>query len=199
MKKYNYSEIEKIGYRPFIRLMVKELNDNNIKPRAYTEFLYDEDDPEASFMGGIVENYNAVEFLKEIGLLNNGICPMCGRRPIDGKYTFTSGSNRDIKFSICKGCYRIGNQNSLNPDNKEGCFIATLCYGDYNSKEVIMFRNYRDTYLNKSFIGRIFIITYYLISPMIVRIIANHDFLIQFIKNYFLQKIYISLERRSKR
>lgn len=196
MKKYTYSEIEKIGYHPFIKLMVKELNDNNIKHRNNSEFYFDEDNPEVTFLGSIVDSIYALEFLKKIGLVDNGICPMCGRRPIDGKYTFTDGQNKNIKFNICKGCFTVGSQNSLNPNNKEGCFIATLCYGGYNSKEVIVFRSYRDTVLKKSFIGRILINIYYQISPKVVHLIRNHVGVIHFIKSCFLNKFYSRLDKK---
>ena len=52
---------------------------------------------------------------------------------------------------------------------KEGCYIATMVYGDYNSEEVIVLRNYRDTTLKNNFIGKYFIKIYYSLSPIFVR------------------------------
>ena len=46
-------------------------------------------------------------------------------------------------------------------NNKSGCFVATTVYGDYNAKEVISLRIYRDEVLSKSQLGKIFISNYY--------------------------------------
>lgn len=56
---------------------------------------------------------------------------------------------------------------------KEGCFIATACYGNYEDPNVLILRNYRDQFLSKKQIGRLFIRTYYLLSPELAAIIAK--------------------------
>lgn len=56
---------------------------------------------------------------------------------------------------------------------KEGCYIATCVYGSYDSPEVLILRKYRDNYLSKSVIGKIFIKTYYIVSPILVRLLGN--------------------------
>lgn len=48
---------------------------------------------------------------------------------------------------------------------KKACYIATAVYGDVDAWQVVKLRDYRDNILRKSFWGRIFIYTYYLISP----------------------------------
>jgi len=45
-----------------------------------------------------------------------------------------------------------------------GCYIATVVFNDYNSYEVLLLRRFRDLYLKKYFLGRIFINLYYKIS-----------------------------------
>ncbi|MFH4968738.1 CFI-box-CTERM domain-containing protein [Gaetbulibacter sp. M240] len=57
--------------------------------------------------------------------------------------------------------------------SNSSCFIATACYKDYYSKEVIFFRNYRDSRLSKSLIGRLFIFIYYNISPILYKPVFN--------------------------
>tara|TARA_R110000868_G_scaffold100129_7_gene275482 strand:+ start:6954 stop:7667 length:714 start_codon:yes stop_codon:yes gene_type:complete len=50
----------------------------------------------------------------------------------------------------------------------KGCYIATHCYGsDHPVTQTL--REYRDTTLNKFFLGRIFIHTYEVISPVLVK------------------------------
>lgn len=54
---------------------------------------------------------------------------------------------------------------------QSGCFIATAAYGSYDHKEVIILRAFRDQILEKSLLGRLFVRTYYLVSPPIARLI----------------------------
>lgn len=50
-----------------------------------------------------------------------------------------------------------------------GCYIATCVYGSYDCPQVWTLRRYRDEQLSYNVFGRIFIRTYYLISPVLVR------------------------------
>lgn len=59
-----------------------------------------------------------------------------------------------------------------------GCYIATTLYNDYEAKEVRVLRHYRDNFLNKYFLGRIFINIYYFISP----------YFLKFLKHKFINK-----------
>jgi hypothetical protein len=56
---------------------------------------------------------------------------------------------------------------------KKACYIATAVYGDVDAWQVVKLREFRDKNLLKNFWGRIFIYTYYLISPKLVRIFKN--------------------------
>lgn len=47
------------------------------------------------------------------------------------------------------------------------CFIATACYRDLYSPEVVILREFRDKVLSEYFFGRLFIKFYYLTSPLI--------------------------------
>jgi hypothetical protein len=116
----------------------------------------------------IISNTNAYNFLKANNLLNTGICPDCGEFPIDSKYTFTSGYNSDVKYNLCKDCYNTGKAMSINPANDQsGCYIATACYGDFNSPEVLFFRQYRDNVLIKNSLGKFLVRLYYIFSPKV--------------------------------
>ncbi len=50
-----------------------------------------------------------------------------------------------------------------------GCYIATAVYGSYDCPQVWALRRYRDYALTRTWYGRIFIHTYYVISPTIVK------------------------------
>lgn len=66
------------------------------------------------------------------------------------------------------------NSNSSTQKRSEGCYIATMAYGDYNHPKVMVLRRYRDNILAKSTYGRAFIKIYYWLSPKLVKILSNH-------------------------
>lgn len=75
-----------------------------------------------------------------------------------------------IKKTRVLNQFNWGKASSTN--NKSGCFVATTVYGDYNAKEVISLRIYRDEVLSKSQLGKIFISTYYLFGPHIAKFVV---------------------------
>jgi hypothetical protein len=50
----------------------------------------------------------------------------------------------------------------------DGCYIATMAYGNYDHPQVMELRNFRDQFLSKSMLGRSFIRFYYKYSPILV-------------------------------
>lgn len=59
------------------------------------------------------------------------------------------------------------------PEQKEGCYIATAVYGSYDAPEVIVLRRFRDESLKKSALGRAFIRAYYKFSPSVAERLKN--------------------------
>lgn len=70
-----------------------------------------------------------------------------------------------------------------------GCFVATACYGDYECEEVKEFRIYRDNVMLKSSLGRLFVSTYYFISPPIANLISKSEISKRIIRTVFLNNI----------
>ena len=54
-----------------------------------------------------------------------------------------------------------------------GCYIATMVYEDYDHPKVMVLRNFRDTFLTKYFLGRVFIRWYYRYSPSLVELLKD--------------------------
>jgi hypothetical protein len=77
------------------------------------------------------------------------------------------------------------------PDSS--CYIATACYKDTYAKEVIFFREYRDKVLSKYFIGRLFISTYYILSPRIYKSVFNSKTMSRRLKQ-ILDRVYSTLK-----
>lgn len=76
-----------------------------------------------------------------------------------------------------------------------GCFIATACYGNYNSTEVLVLRKFRDETLLKTFFGKIFVSFYYLISPFFAKLISKSDLLKKYTRKFFLDPIVAALKK----
>ncbi|MBO5321720.1 MAG: zinc ribbon domain-containing protein [Clostridia bacterium] len=57
--------------------------------------------------------------------------------------------------------------------SKKGCYIATCVYDSYNCPQVWTLRRYRDLCLKKTWYGKVFVETYYLISPFLVRVFGR--------------------------
>lgn len=67
----------------------------------------------------------------------------------------------------------------------DGCYVATAVYGSYDCPEVWTLRRYRDNQLAKTWYGRLFIHTYYAISPTLVKWFGNT----QWFKNMWRPKL----------
>lgn len=66
-------------------------------------------------------------------------------------------------------------EKKINPSS--GCYIATHVYGSYDSPEVIELRLFRDKYMRRTYIGRLFVRLYYTVSPfMVSRFGEYHSF-----------------------
>ncbi len=74
---------------------------------------------------------------------------------------------------------------------KKGCFIATSCYGDYNCREVMILRNFRDGHLEKNFFGSLIVKIYYLFSPVIADFLENKPGLKIIIRRTFLHLLVL--------
>ena len=76
---------------------------------------------------------------------------------------------------------------------KSNCFIATACYRDIFSEEVIFFRWYRDNKLQKTLIGRVFIKIYYTISPYFYKLLFDNPKASNKVK-VVLDKLFLKLK-----
>jgi hypothetical protein len=69
---------------------------------------------------------------------------------------------------------QISAQNSNNTSSSGGgCYVATCVYGSYDCPQVWTLRRFRDDTLASTWYGRLFIRTYYAISPTLVKMFGN--------------------------
>ena len=87
----------------------------------------------------------------------------------------------DFCDDFCDECYEEGydegyetarrnsRRSSTSGSSSDGCYIATAVYGSYDCPEVWTLRRFRDEVLRASVLGRLFIRSYYAVSPGLVR------------------------------
>ncbi len=96
----------------------------------------------------------------------------------------------DLYVELCKNLAKDAVENGLSGLKKElednnlineqtkkkgGCYVATCVYGSYDCPEVWTLRRFRDDTLDKTWYGRVFIKTYYAISPTIVKLLGDYS------------------------
>lgn len=136
---YSAKEINSISYQEWMEIIAKELNAAGFKGESYNiavgRFVknmaeYKVHDANTFFMGAI-NDANAMDYLKSIGLVNNGRCPMCGAVIKGVPSKFTDGMNPNLNFQICSSCRKKGQRMSINPSNNLGCVLAFILFPYY--------------------------------------------------------------------
>lgn len=64
---------------------------------------------------------------------------------------------------------------SVSNSSSDGCYVATAVYGSYDCPQVWTLRRFRDYTLAETWYGRVFIHTYYAISPTLVKWFGHTD------------------------
>lgn len=81
---------------------------------------------------------------------------------------------------------------------KEGCFIATACYGDYNHPKVIILRQFRDNVLSSTIYGRGLISFYYKHSPKLAERIKHKKWIKAIIRVLIISPIALIASKIKK-
>ena len=106
-------------------------------------------------------------------------------------------------FDMTTECRNYFNKNNtalrninsqLSSSSSDGCYIATMVYGDYDHPQVIVLRDFRDSYLKERNWGKRFIKFYYKHSPNWVAKLKNHKFVNCTIKA--ILDIFVSLWKK---
>ena len=82
-------------------------------------------------------------------------------------------------------------KNIATQKSKDACYVATMAYGSYEHPQVLELRKFRDEILAKTLAGRLFIKTYYFISPKLVMLLKDQKRVNTFIRKSLNQFIKI--------
>lgn len=102
----------------------KELNDAGFRQKFNGE-LSEYHPYEFTFGGDIASNPDAVDYLKRVGLLDNGKCPMCSVREDDLMYKLQNQFSGAI-FHVCKSCYKQYARQEQEKRAKGCCLVAVV-------------------------------------------------------------------------
>lgn len=98
-----------------------------------------------------------------------GICylgEMVGMKRDDGTYIVDLNKDPQLKQQL---------QEEESRRSGGGCYVATCVYGSYDCPQVWTLRRFRDNTLASTWYGRVFIRTYYAVSPTLVKWFGNTD------------------------
>lgn len=91
------------------------------------------------------------------------------------------------------------NKSSYSPTSKqqknEGCYIATMAYGDYNHPQVLTLRRFRDDVLLKNKFGRLSVKMYYFLSPKLVYLLKDFKAVNVFIRKILDRICYVLIQK----
>lgn len=77
-----------------------------------------------------------------------------------------------------------GTSGGAETSGQGGCYVATAVYGSYDCPEVWVLRRYRDQELIRHAPGRVFVHTYYAVSPHIVRAVGDKPWFNRFFRRH---------------
>ena len=108
--KYSSYQINNMSWQEWNETMAKELTAAGFKGRELVDGKWQDMGPVKAdfepefFISSNVGNVDRLNYLKELGLINNGRCPMCGKK-IDGTPgRYTNRFNPDYHYQICQNC-----------------------------------------------------------------------------------------------
>lgn len=117
--KYTRSSVRAMNPDEYRMALCNELNSAGFREHFNGDaFEYEPD--EFIFSGNIENDPKAVDYLKSIGLLDNGKCPFCCERE-DGLYVLQNLRN-GVSVHVCEHCYK---ERSIQGKRKRGCFCCS--------------------------------------------------------------------------
>jgi hypothetical protein len=110
-----------------------------------------------------------------------------------GGYTSEPLGFDDFEEEFCsRRCFDQFITRGYRPTKKEGCFVATACYGDYEHPVVKDLRIFRDGFLKNKAWGNAFINWYYDKGPKYAKFIEKKIIIKMLIRSLIIRPIHIT-------
>lgn len=114
MKYYLPSEVKQWSFEHYMRVLAQELDENGLPNDIFGSYSHLLDNliiakrslgysHNSAISIAQQMDYPAMRFAEEIGLLNNGRCPLCGA-VANGAYEWVGRDDRRRVLKICRGC-----------------------------------------------------------------------------------------------
>ncbi len=117
----------------------------------------------------------------------------CEVDPADGRLRVQNATTGAISTSAVPTDF-IGSEEAVGggDDDDDGfCFIATAAFGSPMAKEVYILRDFRDTYLMPTRLGRAFVAFYYRTSPPVADFLREHAMLRSAVRGTLLSEFQV--------
>ena len=102
--KYTSSYINSLSFDEYRGLIVKELNENGYRVSGNKEYEIKDYLPKNALILDAFDDPQALDFLKSLGLVDNGRCPFCGAPMSVSGYYWYDRRNPSKKVQVCYGC-----------------------------------------------------------------------------------------------
>ena len=119
--KYTKSQVRDMSPMEYWEAMCQELKKAGFQGQRGNRPPHDYEPFDAVFGGDIVFNLDAVHYLQNMGLLDNGKCPMCGIR--EDAVNYALSYQNGATFHVCKNCYK---QYARQEKQKRGCACCLI-------------------------------------------------------------------------
>ena len=154
--------------------MSKQIIDQAIREKKDVVFKYTKYSGETSQRR--VSNIAYSNEYGQYGFQNDHIKGYCHKRKEDRTFRISRISSLQL-YSGINTTHKSPNPTfkpTERSKTKDGCYIATMVYGDYDHPQVLVLREFRDNKLRKTLFGETFISLYYQISPQLVIMLKGH-------------------------
>lgn len=168
-----------------INLVIKHINNHEIKKKQGDSFILWIRHNDI----GLTEP-NTRECKEVLSKINSFLMTEKTRKRYKENYKIVSENLKNEQPFIANPLEALRLQRKVQqPLEDDGCYIATMVYGDYEHPQVLVLRGFRDSFLAHSLLGRSFIRFYYKYSPSWVKALENNRLINQAIKRSLNQFI----------
>lgn len=124
MGKYTREQVKAMTQNEYESAICDELNAAGFRHEFHGE-QHEYHPSDSVFGGGIVFDSNAVNYLKMVGLIDNGKCPMCSAREDQLEYKLQNPNSGAI-YHVCKSCYKRYARQEQEKRAKGCCLIVVI-------------------------------------------------------------------------